>query len=155
MSGTPTAEKEVVLTRVFDAPRDLVWAAFTEPQHLKEWWGPHGFTNPVCEVDLRPGGDLLIHMQGPDGIAHPMTGTFQEIDKPERLVFTSVVPNPAGGLHLKGTNTVTFVALGDKTELTVRSTMAGFTDVSLFMLQGMEPGWTQSLERLESFLSTI
>lgn len=155
MSQTPVAEKEVSFVRVLDAPRDLVWKVWTEPEHLSVWWGPHGFTNPVCEVDLRPGGRLLIHMRGPDGNTHPMDGTFHEIVPPERLVFTSSVPNPEGGLHLEGVTAVTFEDLGDKTRMTVQSKNSGFTDISLFMLDGMEPGWTQTLERLEAFVTSL
>jgi len=70
-------EQELVLTRVFDAPRELVFKAWTDPKHVAQWWGPHGFTNPVCELDLRPGGAILIHMRGPDGVVYPMTGTYQ------------------------------------------------------------------------------
>jgi uncharacterized protein YndB with AHSA1/START domain len=67
-------EQELVLTRVFDAPRELVFKVWTDPKHLARWWGPRGFTNPVCELDLRPGGAILIHMRGPDGTVYPMTG---------------------------------------------------------------------------------
>ena len=71
-------EVEVVLTRVFDAPRALVFKIWTEPHHLAKWWGPRDFTNPVCELDVRVGGKILIHMHAPDGTVYPMTGTFRE-----------------------------------------------------------------------------
>jgi uncharacterized protein YndB with AHSA1/START domain len=77
--------RELTLTRVVDAPRDLVWAAWTEPKHMAKWWGPKHFTNPVCELDVRPGGKILIHMRAPDGATHPMPGVFSEVNKPERL----------------------------------------------------------------------
>ena len=80
--------KELTLTRVFDAPRERVWDAWTDPKLLAQWWGPQGFTSPVCEVDARPGGALLIHMSGM-GMLAPMTGIFKEVVKPERLVFTN------------------------------------------------------------------
>ena len=69
-----TEDREIVLTRVFDAPRELVFKVWTNPKHVALWWGPHGFSNPFCELDLRPGGAILIHMRGPDGIVYSMTG---------------------------------------------------------------------------------
>jgi Activator of Hsp90 ATPase homolog 1-like protein len=70
-------EQELVLTRVFDAPRELVFKAWTDPKCVAQWWRPRGFTNPVCEVDVRPGGAIRIHMRGPDGTVYPMTGVYQ------------------------------------------------------------------------------
>src|SRR3984957_63515 len=80
---------ELITTRIFDAPPEVVFRAWTAPERLKRWWGPKGFTNPVCEVDLRPGGAIRIHMRAPDGVVYPMTGLFVEIVEPERLMFTS------------------------------------------------------------------
>src|SRR5260370_33691510 len=88
-SGAAANERTVVITRVLDAPRELVFRAWTDAKHLARWWGPKGFTNPVCEVDARPGGALRIVMRAPDGAEHPMTGVFREIMAPARLVFTS------------------------------------------------------------------
>ena len=67
----PSAIRDLTLVRTFDAPRDLVLEAFSEPRHLAQWWGPHGYTNPLCELDARPGGAFRIHMCGPDGTIHP------------------------------------------------------------------------------------
>src|ERR1700722_7233031 len=93
MSNPAEGPKQIViLTRLFDAPRDLVFKAWTDPKHLAQWFGPHGFTNPVCEVDLRPGGIWRHVMRGPDGNDYPMISIFQEVLPPERLVFTSYVP---------------------------------------------------------------
>src|ERR1035438_6868275 len=86
--GNNSPEKELILTRVFDAPREIVFKAWTEVERLKRWWGPKNFTNSVCEIDPRPGGAMRIHMRAPDdGVIYPMTGVFQEIAEPERLVF--------------------------------------------------------------------
>src|SRR5436309_7085220 len=76
---TPLATRELTITRVFDAPRALVFKMWTEPAHMAQWWGPHGFTNPVCEMDVRAGGRLRIVMRAPDGVEYPMSGTFREI----------------------------------------------------------------------------
>ena len=71
-------ERKVLITRVLDAPRSLVFTLWTDPQHMAQWWGPHGFTNPICEMDVRVGGGLRIVMRAPDGVDYPMTGTFRE-----------------------------------------------------------------------------
>ena len=93
---TNLATRELTITRVLDAPRSLVFRMWTEAEHMARWWGPKGFTNPVCEVDARPGGAIRIHMRGPDGTIYPMTGTFEEIVPPHRLVFTSVARDTDG-----------------------------------------------------------
>jgi uncharacterized protein YndB with AHSA1/START domain len=81
--------RELTITRTFAAPREQVWRAWTDPRHLAAWWGPEGLTNPVCEVDVRPGGSIHIVMRDPDGTDYPMRGEFREIVAPERLVFTN------------------------------------------------------------------
>ena len=86
---------EVTLARTFDAPRALVWKAWTDPQMMARWWGPKGFTNPVCELDVRVGGKVLIHMQAPDGTVHPLTAIFDEVAEPECLVFRAVALDQA------------------------------------------------------------
>ena len=77
-STTLPMTREVTLTRLIDAPRALVWAAWTEPEHMAQWWGPHHFTNPRCEFDARPGGAIHIDMRGPDGTVYPMKGEVPE-----------------------------------------------------------------------------
>src|ERR1700688_4411146 len=105
-SDMKSADREVVFTRVFDAPRGLVFKVWTDPKHVAQWWGPHGFTNPVCELDARPGGAIRIHMRGPDGTIYPMTGVYREIVEPERLVFTSVPLDKNGDPLFEVLNTV-------------------------------------------------
>ena len=124
------------------------------PKHLARWWGPHHFTNPVCEVDARPGGSLLIHMAGPDGTVHPMKGVFQEVVEPERLAFVHYVFEDAqGNLGLEVLNTITFAEKDGKTELTVEVVVLKAVPEVFGALAGMEMGWTQSLERLETELA--
>jgi uncharacterized protein YndB with AHSA1/START domain len=94
-------KKEIEIIRVYDAPRELVFKVWTEPKHLAQWWGPLGFTNPVCKIDVRPGGAILIHMEGPDGTVYPMDGTYQEIIEPERLVFITAALDEKGNRFLK------------------------------------------------------
>ena len=146
--------REVTITRVFDAPRSLVFKLWTDPKHMAQWWGPKGFTNPVCELDVRPGGAILIHMRGPDGVEYPMTGIFREIVEPKRLVFTAVAEDLQGNPLLEALTTVTFVEQGGKTKLTVHAKAVGLAPVAPQMLAGMEAGWTQSLERLAELVAS-
>lgn len=153
MQPDSSLEREVTITRVFDAPRELVFEAWTDPKHLARWWGPHGFRNPVCEVDLRPGGRILIHMQGPDGVVYPMTGTFKEIEPPERLAFLSAALDQEGKPVLESLTTVTFAKLhGNQTQLTVHAHATGLKPIAAEYLAGMQEGWTQSIERLSQHL---
>src|SRR6266576_4505343 len=95
-SAEQRANRELVITRTFDTPREIVFKMWTDPKHMAQWWGPHGFTNPVCELDARPGGAIRIHMRGPDGTVYPMTGVYQESVEPERLVCTSAALAESG-----------------------------------------------------------
>jgi uncharacterized protein YndB with AHSA1/START domain len=79
--ATAPADQDVVFTRGFKAPRRRVFKAWTDPEHVAQLWGPHGFTNPVCELDVRPDGAIRIHMRGPDGTVYPMTGAWREARK--------------------------------------------------------------------------
>src|ERR1700761_2916603 len=102
------AEREVTITRVFDAPRALVFAAWTDARHLAQWWGPKGFTNPVCTIDARVGGALRIHMRAPDGNVYPMKGEIREIGPAERLVFPNNSLEADDNAIIDGFTTVTF-----------------------------------------------
>ncbi len=151
--ATPPATRELTLTRVFDAPRSLVFKMWTDPKHMAQWWGPKGFDNPVCEIDVRPGGKLRIHMRGPDGTVYPMTGIFREIKEPERLVFVAFAEDEAGTALLESVTTVTFEEQDGKTRLTVEARAVGLAPIAPRMLAGMEAGWTQSLEKLAALLA--
>jgi uncharacterized protein YndB with AHSA1/START domain len=146
--GAKPNERTVVIARILDAPRDLVFEAWTDPRHVAQWWGPNGLTNPVCEMDVRPGGTLRIVMRGPDGVEYPMIGVFREVAPPERLVFTTAAVDVKGKHLLEGLTTVTFAAHGSKTKLTVEANAVGLVDYAARMLEGMEAGWTQSIDRL-------
>jgi uncharacterized protein YndB with AHSA1/START domain len=152
-TATPSAERELVITRIFDAPRELVFKAWTDPRHVAQWWGPKGFTNPVCEMDVRPGGALRIVMRAPDGADHAMKGVFREVVEPERLVFTNIAVDAKGNTLLEGLTIVTFAEHGGKTKLTLQTSAAGVAAEAAQMLAGMEQGWTQSLDRLEDCLT--
>jgi uncharacterized protein YndB with AHSA1/START domain len=151
--STKDPRVEVTLARIFDAPRETVWKAWTDPTQLAHWWGPKGFTNPVCEADVRVGGKILIHMQAPDGTVHPMTGTFDEIAEPECLVFRAVPVDRNGVGLLESLTTVTFHDLGDKTKVIVHASAAPLQPIGIEMLKGMDMGWSQSLERLAQLVT--
>jgi uncharacterized protein YndB with AHSA1/START domain len=142
------------MTRTFAAPPDLVFKMWTDPKHMSQWWGPHGFTNPVCELDVRPGGAIRIDMRDPDGTVYPMTGTFHEIIRPKRLVFSAQARDENGTALLEVLNTVTFEAKNGKTTLTLEARVTKVVGEGSSYLEGMEAGWTQSLERLASCLNS-
>jgi len=140
---------EFVHSRVLTAPRARVFRAWTDAAELALWWGPHGFTNPRCEADARPGGAIRIDMRGPDGKVYPMTGEFHEVTAPSRLVFTSAVPGPDGTVLLEVHTTVVFDETEDGgTALTIRQRVLRVAPGGEQFLAGMSEGWKQSLERL-------
>jgi uncharacterized protein YndB with AHSA1/START domain len=159
-AGAGQARQELFLTRVFGAPRNLVFRAWTDAQHMARWWGPRGFTNPVCELEVRPGGLLRIDMRGPDGTVYPMKGVFHEIVEPERLVFTSTALEDEDGKPLfEILNTVSFEDYNGLTKLTLRALLVtkGFklTPQAAAALSGMEQGWSESLYRLADELDAM
>jgi uncharacterized protein YndB with AHSA1/START domain len=148
-------DQELVLTRMFDAPRELVFKAWTDPKCVAQWWRPRGFTNPVCELDVRPGGAIRIHMRGPDGTVYPMTGVYQEVVEPERIVFTSAPLDAEGNALFELLTTVTFAEQGGKTKQILRARVIKRTAQAAQYLKGMEAGWTQSLEYLAECLAKM
>jgi uncharacterized protein YndB with AHSA1/START domain len=145
-----TMPTQLVLTRIFDAPRELVFKAWTERDRVARWWSPKGFTNPVCEIDVRPGGKIKIHMRGPDGAIHPMEGEFKEIVAPERLVFRAWALNQRGERMFEMETTVIFAERGGKTEMKFETRAVKVTGEAAGPLSGMTQGWTESLERLKA-----
>ncbi len=153
-SDTPT--QELVLERTFNAPRDLVFKVWTDPEHLAKWWGPKGFTTTVERLELRPGGKLLMTMHGADGSVIPSQGIFQEITPPERLVFkTSAFEDETGNAQLEVLNTITLVEVSGKTKLTLHALVLKSTPAMRDSLAGMEEGWNESLDRLGQTLSEL
>lgn len=143
--GTP----DLTLVRVFDAPRDLVFSMWTQPQHVAQWWGPHGFSTPVCELEARLGGALRIQMRGPDGTVYPvMHGTYEDFDPPQRLTILSAV-----GDLFRTRQTFTFDDVDGKTKLTLRAYVLEAHPGSESSLAGMEEGWNQTLDRLTEYLA--
>jgi uncharacterized protein YndB with AHSA1/START domain len=151
----PTATRELTITRIYDAPRALVFRMWIEPEHMVQWWGPKGFTNPRCELDARVGGKIHIDMRAPDGTVYPMSGTFREIKEPERLVFVAVAEGDDGNPHLESLTTVTFEDQGGKTKLTMHAKATGFSVAAPQMLAGMDAGWNGSLDRLAELVGRV
>jgi uncharacterized protein YndB with AHSA1/START domain len=148
------ASREISITRIVEAPPELVFEAWTEAEHLAKWWGPEGFTVPSAESDPRPGGAFAIVMRGPDGTDYPMSGVYRELDPPRRLVADSRALDAEGRALLEAVTTVTFADLGGKTELTVAErAVALVPEAAQMMLGGMEVGMIQSLRRLEDVLT--
>ncbi len=151
-ASLPT-QREIVLTRTFAAPRTLVFKAWTDPEHLRRWFGPKPFTNPVCEVDLRVGGSWRIVMRAPNGDEFPAAGIYKEIVEPERLVFTNNAIDKEGNVIIEGFTTVSFAEENGKTKLTLQTRGTARVDYAAAYLQGMEAGWSQSLEKLAGELA--
>jgi uncharacterized protein YndB with AHSA1/START domain len=149
--------KEVTITRVFDAPRELVFKAWTDPKLLEQWWGPEYFSVPYCEVDVRPGGVFRVHMRGPDGVIYPGGGMYHEIVEPERLVITTTAFEDEAGIpKLEVRNTITFAELeAGKTKLTLHALVITAAPEVQAALAGMEQGWKQSFDKLNRFLVKV
>jgi uncharacterized protein YndB with AHSA1/START domain len=136
------------ITRVLPAPRSLVWRALTEPDELAKWWGPHGFTTPSVELDLRVGGRYRFTMQPPEGDAFHLSGEFREIDPSAHLAYTFVWEEPTPD-DRETLVTLSLRDLGESTEVRLRQ--GRFTTEERRRLH--EGGWTDSFERLQDLIS--
>jgi uncharacterized protein YndB with AHSA1/START domain len=148
-------DREIVITRLFDAPRELVWKAWTDPAHIVNWWGPKGFTTTIHERDVRPGGAWRHTMHGPDGTDYPNESIFLEVAKPERIIFShGSGKNGDPGAQFKAT--WTFEAQGDKTMLTMRMVFpsAAARDNAVNVYHAIE-GANQTLDRLAELLGGL
>ncbi len=142
-------EREIVITRVFEAPRELVFQAWTDPRHVAQWWGPRGFTNTIHEMDVRPGGVWRFVMHGPDGTDYKNKIVFIEVVKPERLVYSHV----SGPLFQM---TVTFVEQGARTELTARMVFESAAERERVVKEfNAVEGLNQTLERLAEHITKM
>ena len=154
--STASKEPTLVITRIFDAPRELVFKVWTDPKHIVNWWGPGGFTAPSATVDLRIGGALHYCMRGPDGKDYWTKGFFHEIIVPEKIVCTMFFSDKDGNLRSatdygmgadfpgEMLDTVTFDALpGNKTKLTIRRS----TPLAISKRYMEDQGWNSSLDK--------
>jgi uncharacterized protein YndB with AHSA1/START domain len=145
--------KELTVTRTFDAPLSAVWKAWTDPKQVQQWWGPTGFTNPVCEWNAKPGNKIHIDMKAPDGTVYPMGGEFVEVVPGKKLVFTSLALDAQGVPVIEARNSVTFKEENGKTVMTLHVSASSLQPIGETYLQGMNEGWTQSLGRLEELVA--
>ncbi len=152
---TSAADREIVITRVVHAPRELVWEAWTNPKHVVRWWGPRGFTTTIHEMDVRPGGVWRHTMHGPDGTDYPNSSVFEKVEKPERIVY-SHGGGKKGGPAAQFQATWTFEAQGDKTKVTMRGVFPSAAARDQVVKEyGAIEGGKQTLERLEEQLATM
>jgi uncharacterized protein YndB with AHSA1/START domain len=151
--------QELVIKRTFDAPRERVFKAWTDPRLVTQWWGPNMFTTPIAEVEAHRGGKLYIVMHGPKGsdfdIDLPMRGVFTEFDPPKKLVFTNEAMHDEKGIpQLATLCTVTFEDAGSKTDMTLRIALTKASEAAKGAWGGAEMGWNQSLDKLASFITS-
>jgi uncharacterized protein YndB with AHSA1/START domain len=160
MAPSPENTDDLVVTRVFDAPRALVFKAWTEAEHLLRWWAPKSWTTTSCSVDLRPGGSFRYCMRAPDGSEVCGLGLYREIVEPERLVYTDMFAdkdgNPVPPTHYGASPeypaetlvTITFEEQGERTRVTLRQGVPP----ALKEREGMEQGWNEMLDALGATL---
>lgn len=146
---TTPSDREIVSTRVFDAPRRLVWDAWTNPKHVPRWMlGPSGWTMPVCEIDLRPGGEWHFVWRRSDGTEMEMRGTYREVTPPERLVQTE----RWGGPWPETLNTLVLTEDGDRTVMTLTVLYPSKEARDAATETGMKSGMIESFDRLDEYL---
>ncbi len=154
-------KRELTIMRVFDAPRELVWKAWTDQNIVKRWWGPRGVTNPTCEFDARPGGRIkIVMLAGKElgtfaGQKWPMKGTFREVVPQSRLMFTSDAIDDVKDILVQTEVTVDFEELEGKTRMKLHILVTKAGPKAAMALQGMETGWNQQVEKLGEELRTL
>jgi uncharacterized protein YndB with AHSA1/START domain len=152
MSGNAqneSANRELVITRVFDAPRQIVWKAWTDPEHLMRWWGPHGFKTRVSAMDVRVGGGWRFCMRSPAGKDEWQYGVYREIVELERLVFSYAFEDDTGKPRHETLVTVTFADEGAKTRITLHQGV--FESVAV--RDDHVEGWGEALDHLAEYAS--
>ena len=156
MTQTIFAERTITLTRHFKAPRALVWQVWTEAKHIKEWFGPENFTNPVVTGETKVGSKIHITMHGPAGTDFdkdfPCTLLFREVVPGEKLVFENDAIAPDGSTISEGRTTVTFRDKDGGTEMVLETTGKALVEYGAGYLQGMEQGWSGSFEKMRRLL---
>lgn len=159
-STTKYSDKDIVITREFAAPRQLVWDVWTQPKHVEKWFGPKGFTTRVEKLDFKVGGRSTYVMIGPDGTEYPSTGVFQEIVPIEKIVTTDEFGEGIEKIEaLKNVDlpegmvsTFLFDDLGELTKLTLITSHPTVEDREKHEAMGVVAGWNSSLDKLEEYL---
>ena len=153
VSQPASSAHDLVIMRIINAPRDRVFKAWTDPNYMMQWWGPHGYTTPFCEMDVRPGGTFRMHMRSPDGDIYPIKGFYREVVAPERLVYSDDWDEdfrPSSESNV----TVTFTEQEGNTLLTIRPSFGSAEERDELKLKLIE-GWAEGLERLELHLNIV
>ncbi len=149
-----TADREILLTRSYDAPRALVFTAWTDSKHVAQWWGPNGFTTTISEMDVRPGGIWRLVMRGPDGTDYKNVIIFVEVVKPERLVYRHT--GDEGSEPVRHQTTVTFAEDGGKTTVTLHMVLETADERDRVVKKyGAIEGGKQTLGRLAGYLAQL
>ena len=144
---------QLKMTRAFDAPREMVFNAWTDGKQMAKWFGPKGFTTEVKQHDAKPGGLSLIVMRGPDGAEYPGKAIFREVVKPQRIVMTSYALKD-GKEVLETLITVTFEEKNKKTTMNVQVDVVKAAPDAKPYIAGMEEGWKQTLDKLEAVIKS-
>jgi len=147
------SDREVLISRTFDAPRRLVWRVMTEPEFIQRWYGMKIFTVPVCEVDLRVGGRWRFVLRAPDGVEHGYSGVYREVSAPERAVYTENYELLGPGHEML--HVADFTEQFGKTILVTRLTYQTQEDRDAHLQAGMEVGMRESTERLGEVLAQL
>jgi uncharacterized protein YndB with AHSA1/START domain len=151
-----TEGTELTITRVFDAPRELVFDAFSDAERLKKWWGPREWPTTYCTVDFRVGGVWIFCMTGPDGTESWGRGDYEEIVRPERIVYVDAFADKDGNVNESMPRTritMTFTEDGGKTKLESHSVYGTSAELEQLKAMGMVEGITETWDRLEEFLA--
>ena len=152
LTVTTPSDLEIVMTREFDAPRDLVFEAHTSCEHMSRWWGPRKYEIASCEIDFRPGGKWRIVQRGPDGDEHAFRGEFREIVPPERLVWTFEYEPYAGHISV---DTLTLDEHDGKTTITAVSRFDSVEERDAMLKSGMSEGAAETYDRLDEYLDVL
>ncbi|MFN2555459.1 MAG: SRPBCC family protein [Nitriliruptorales bacterium] len=159
-------ELDLFLERLVDVPVDLVWKAWTTPEHLKPWFAPKPIETVECEIDLRPGGIFRTVMRDPEGTLYPNVGCYLEIESPHRLVWTTALgpgyrplPDPVGapraGTELRFTAELTFEPVGDSTRYSVRAIHATREVAAIHDEMGFSSGWSTAVDQLVDHMAAV
>jgi uncharacterized protein YndB with AHSA1/START domain len=154
LTVTTPSDRQIVMTREFDAPRELVFEAHTTCEHLEKWWGPRKYSFELCEMDFRPAGKYRFVHRGPDGVEeHGFRGEYREIVPPERIVWTFEWEGMPGHISV---DTLTLEDLGGgRTKLTAHSMFDSKEDRDGMLQSGMEEGAGETYDRLAELLVTM
>jgi uncharacterized protein YndB with AHSA1/START domain len=152
LTVTTPSDREIVMTRVFDAPRDLVFEAHTSCDHMSRWWGPRNYEVVSCEIDFRPGGKWRIVHRDPDGEEFTFHGEYREITRPERIVWTFEFEGMPGHVSVE---TLTFEEHDGKTTFTGTSVFDSVEERDGMLESGMESGAVETMDRLDEYLEVL